>query len=40
MGAYRIYKSGGRNFMVLIFMGSNLSLGGGLGVLPQENFER
>ena len=32
MGAYRICKWGIQNFMVWIFMGSNLSLRGGGGV--------
>ena len=39
MGVYGICKSEARHFMVRIFMGSNLSLRGGLGVLPLENLE-
>ena len=35
MGVYRFCKSLGSKFMVWIFMGSNLSLGGP----PQENLE-
>ena len=39
MGVCRICKRRVWNLMMWIFMGSNLSLRGGLGVLPQENLK-